>query len=305
MAAYWTTSEEDVFAPSGADRPNGLFAHGAWDVTSKVEGQLPGGENWANAPLRLDVTATCPGVPGCACGARIDVGGVDCGSIEPHTPSGISRECICFLPVTVRVALGKIGLNEDADVLRRRAVKTVLALLETAAERQLANGGTAGDCEQTALFDPAAIPTWATDGGAPIPMPLATALGDLEQLIVEQGGGVIHAPYRLGARLLAAGLIVRSGTTATTAVAGVPIILGAGYPGRDIGSGPSVLAAGPGQAWLAASGPVQFLRQTRADVQLITTSAKNLREVWASQSAMAVWNPTVHAVVLTAEQGCC
>ena len=314
MGLNVTATADQVFRPSGPDRPNGLFAHGSWNITSTVE-SLPGGKEWPVTPLRVEVEKLCDpdnqtpddGSDGCRCNTETVVGGVECGSEDVHEPVLVEDDCACFVPVKVRTALTRIGLRRDSAVLSRRAQLSVLHLLETALERTLAAGGVSGDCVQPALFDPEKIPAWASDGGVPIPMALATALGDLEQLVIESGGGVIHAPYRLAERLLAARLVVASGSTASTAAANVPVVFGAGYPASTIANVDETvtLTAAAGEAWLAASGPVSWAKEPVPHVVEVTTPTKNERSVWASQSAMAVWSQKPHAVVLTAEQGCC
>lgn len=309
MGLNVTATAEQVFRPSGPDRPNGLFAHGSWNITSTVEA-LPGGKEWPVTPLRVEIEKLCDpdgGSDGCRCNTEIVVGGVECGSEDVHEPVLVEDDCACFVPVKVRTALTRVGLRRPSEQLSRRAQLSVLHLLETAVERTLAAGGVSGDCVQPALFDPEQIPEWASDGGVPIPMALATALGDLEQLVIESGGGVIHAPYRLAERLIAARLVVVSGSTATTAAANVPVVFGAGYPASTITNvaGTVTLTAEPGQAWLAASGPVSWLKEPVPHVVAVETPLHNERSVWVSQSGMAVWSRKPHAVVLTAEQGCC
>lgn len=303
------TIDEIAFGPVGPDRPNGLFSRALWDITTSVESNVMGGKLWASEGLTVSAkTSTADDVVslGCKVGMSTSVISSDCPVPETVEPAEMSPVCWCFAASQVDVfrSFKVVNGNQNAvEEFRVTAERDVLGMIETVVERDLANGHTIlTDCGNPAIFDFEAIPDWALDGAAPVAMTITTALGRLEQLIVENGGGVIHAPYALGTALIRSGLVRLNGTTMSTVMANIPVVLGAGYPAVDIRNGG---VAGPGQSWLAATGPVRVLRGQPAVVGPIFDAHLNEYLVRVQLAAMGVWLPTVHATVLVTDQGVC
>lgn len=309
---------EMAFSPISPDRPNGLFSHQLWDITTNVENNLMGGALWRTEGVVVSARAAVgPATPamGCHVGVTSRTIGPECGIDEPILPVKVGPECWCFFGSEITIFRsfdrinGAAGLEEE---IVASATRDALRALELRLEQDLADGNTPpypdddpddDRCDNPAIFDFAAIPNWALDGsGMPIAMSIATALGRLEQLIVENGGGVIHVPYALANALLRSGLVRLSGTSMSTIIAGVPIIAGAGYPTSTIMGGG---VSGPGESWIAATGPVAYLRSNVQVQGPVFDAHANEHMVRATVEGLAVWLPTVHATVLVADQGIC
>ena len=285
-------------------RPNGLFAHASWDITQTLEQAVQGGMEWPTSTVAVPREAFADGVEGVGCfpGLTFQTAGDGCtptGLIDPVT---LGEECECFLPVRVSRMIESESRRPE-EVLRSTLEASVAGAVELAVEQALANGQTSGGCEQTPIFDLAAVPEWALDAGTPIPMPIAAGLGRLEQIVVENGGGVIHLPYALAPRMLCHGnLLTRAGNTMTTSVAGVPVVLGAGYPTEAITGGG---LAGVGESWIAATGPVRFARKMVNSDDIAFDARLNRYVGYADAYGIGVWSSTVHATVLVSDQGGC
>lgn len=302
---------EMAFSPNSPDRPNGLFSRQLWDLTTAVESQM-GGALWRTEGVTVSARAAVEDDPpiasmGCHVGVTARTLGPDCSISELIEPVKVGPECWCFFGSEITIFRTYDRLNGDPaleDEIVASARRDALRALELRLEQDLANGNIPdGDsCDNPAIFDFQAIPAWALDGSDPIAMTITTALGRLEQLIVENGGGAIHVPYALGNALLRTGLVRLSGTTMSTIIAGVPVIAGAGYPSSVIQNGG---VAGPGESWIAATGPVGYLRSEIQVQGPVFDAHANQHMLKVTVEGMAVWLPTVHATVLVADQGIC